>query len=648
MPEHTTPTQNLHQSLLENLALRFPTIDSALAEIAALEAHLTLPKGSIHIISDIHGEHAKLRHVINNASGALRPLVSETFSTTLTSEEQENLISILYYPAEYFDEIHDKLADTPWRRHWIRQILRHQATLIRKLACSYRHRDILERIDTHWREFFTELLDEPISGRPPEYLNTAIDVLIRHERDLAAIRHASRLIRNLTAEEIIVGGDLGDRGPRMDRVTEYLMQQPAVSITWGNHDISWMGACLGSEPLIANLLRISLRYRRLFQLEEGYGLLLLPLEQLAQTIYGEDPAECFYSKGTGLRDPLTVARMQKAIFIIQAKLESQILLRHPEWNLQHRCLLHRINPENGTITIDGKTYPLRDTHLPTIDWSDPYQLSPEENDCITRLRQSFIESSTLWKHMQWLVRNGAMSLVRDQTVTFHGCLPVDDTGAFLHLYIDGKEVAGKEMFTAFEQIIRRSFRKGAARASQPDLDWLWYLWSGPKSPLFGKDRITTFENYFIEDKQTHTEHKNPYFQLIHDHDFCCNVASEIGGNPDALIVNGHVPVKLEKGEHPVKKGGNAVTIDGAFSEAYGDRGYTLVLDPDRIYLAEHHHFESIADALHRGIDIIPKITTLRSHQTPRTVAHTEQGSRIQSQITNLEALIHAYQNGTIR
>ncbi len=633
-------------TLLNALAQNYPTADAALAEAAALHAALALPKGVVHVVSDVHGEYKKLRHIINNASGSLRPLVNDLFKTRLTDEEQQHLLAVLYYPREFIEYKRTELADAGWRRAWVRQTLRLQFELVRVLARNYRRAQVTALLSPEYAELFAELHDEPLTGREQTYVNAMLDAFAAHDRDLAAVRAASRLVRDLTIAEIVVAGDLGDRGPRMDKVLDYLLEQPHVAFTWGNHDASWMGACLGQEALIATVLRISLRYRRLSQLEEGYGLIITPLEKLARTVYADDPAECFKTKGTGLRDDLLMARMQKAIAIIQFKLEGQVALRHPEWQMEARNLLHRINFAAQTIDIDGRIYPLLDAHLPTIDPADPYALSAEERVCMDRLRQSFIASSRLWQHMSFVVRHGAMWLRRDHALIFHGCIPVDEQGEFLSLTVDGHEHAGRALYDALDSVVRRAFRKGA-QAAGADADWLWYLWTGARSPLFGKDRMATFESYFIADKEARKEHKNPYFKLIHDAEFCRRVCTEFGVAEHGLIVNGHVPVKVEKGETPVKTGGGAVTIDGAFSEAYGDRGYTLILAPERVALAEHHHFESIADAITAGADIVPNVSTIRAYDRPRLVADTEEGEATRQRLSALERLVRAYEEGAL-
>jgi fructose-1,6-bisphosphatase-3 len=633
-------------TLLQALAARYPTADLALAEAAALRASLSLPKGVVHVVSDVHGEYKKLRHIINNASGSLRPLVESLFAGEMSAAEIRQLLAVIYYPHEAIEYWRPTLQDHGVRREWVRNILRRQFRIARALVSNRRLRELRELFPAERSELFEELLYEPLTGRGAAFVDDMIETLFLHDRDFSAVRAASRLVRDLSVAEIVVAGDLGDRGPRLDRVIDYLLEQPHVSFVWGNHDASWMGACLGHPALIATVLRISLRYRRLSQLEEGYGVTIAPLEKLARTVYGDDPAECFKTKGTGLRDDLLMARMQKAAAIIQFKLEGQTIRRHPEWELEHRNLLHRINADEGTVEVDGQRHRMLDTRLPTLDPAAPYTLSAEEQACVDRIRQSFVSSSRLWHHMLTVVRHGSMWLRRDQALIFHGCVPVDEDEQPLTLEVDGQACAGRELFDALDRVVRGCFRRGAEQANE-ETDWLWYLWTGPRSPLFGKDRMATFETYFLEDKATHKETKNPYFQLIQSAEFCKRVARDFGVGEDALIVNGHVPVKIEKGEGPVKRGGGAVTIDGAFSEAYGDRGYTLILAPERIAIAEHHHFESISDAITEGADIVPEVTTVRAYDPPRRVADTEEGERLRGRINALEKLADAYESGLL-
>lgn len=632
-------------ALLHALAAQFPTADAASAEAAALQATLGLPKPTIHVISDIHGEYRKLRHVINNASGSLRQLIESLFASSLGDAQRRTLLNVLYYPRETMESLKDSLADASARRSWAKTLLRQQFRIIRALGARYRGGQVSRLFPPSFAELFSELLDEPTLGRGDAYVDAMIDTLSGHGRELAAVRAASRLVRNLSTAELIVAGDLGDRGPRVDRVIDYLMRQPNVSLVWGNHDVSWMGACLGQPALIATVVRFSLRYGRVAQLEEGYGITLQPLEDLARAVYGDDPAERFALKVRG-GDELLLARMQKAIAIMQFKLEAQTSRRHLDWRMEGRNLLHRVDLASGTVEIDGQRHPLLDKRFPTLDPADPYKLSPQEQACLDQLRRAFVSSARFWQHFSFVARRGAMWLKRDDVLIFHACLPVDGNGQPQVLEVEGKPLAGRALMEGLDSVIRRAFRKGAEQMDA-DADWLWYLWAGPRSPLFGKDKIATFESHFVADKHAQHEQKNAYFEFIHNADFVRRVGRDFGMDDDVMIVNGHVPVKIEKGEAPLKRGGNAVTIDGAFSEAYGDHGYTLILAADAIRLAEHHHFESVSDVIQTGADIVPTITTLLAYPKPRTVVDTEEGQTIRQQILALDRLVLAYNEGAI-
>ena len=630
---------------LRCLSRQFRNIDSAMAEIARLSAILTLPKGTIHIISDVHGEDKKLRHVINNASGTLRPLAERLLAAQMSPTEFAEFLTLLFYPAEVADRLEQTLTEPARVRAFAVPALRHQFELVRALAGRYSLKRGMDVFPKEYRELLAEMLHEPTTERGKEFFEAIVDELIRRGKALHLVHVVGRLIRNLAIYELIIGGDCWDRGPRGDRVVDYLRQQPNVSFIWGNHDAAWLGAALGHEALICHVLRVSLRYRRISQLDEGYSVPVTPLEHLAATVYADDPAIHFFPKSDGLRPKLLVARMQKAAAIMQFKLEGQMIARNPQWQMEHRRLLHRINHANGTIQLDGTSYPLRDTHFPTIDPADPYALSADEKRCLARVRQSFVESQKLQEHMRYIVGNGAMHLIRDNHLIFHGCVPCDASGNFLSVPVDGRELSGRPLFEAIENLVLRCL----SRPRACELDFLWYLWSGPRSPLFGKDRIATLERDFVSDSAAHHEEKNPYFKLIHEGWFCDKVLTEFGVDPEqGLIVNGHVPVKIEKGESPLKRSGKAITIDGAFSEAYGDHGYTLVLESDRTILAKHHHFESVEAAIRTGVDIIPSLSVVRAFDAPRRMSDTERGQSWREDIKLLERLIEAYRNNDMR
>jgi len=636
---------DFESATLEPLAREIPNIDSAVAEIARLSAQLTLPKGTIHVISDIHAEDKKLRHIINNASGTLRPLVERLFKDRMPPDQFQEFLTLIFYPAEVVERLEQTLRDPQDQKAYAMRTLRDLFDVVRVLAARRTIEEARRLLPTEYRELLAEILHAPSPEREQDYIEAIVDELVRRGRVLHLIHLTGRVVRNLAIDELIIAGDCWDRGPRGDLVVDYLMQQPNVSFVWGNHDMAWLGACLGHEALICQVLRISLRYRRLLQLEEGYGIPVEPLDLLARTVYPDDPATSFQVRGTGMRESIMMARMQKAAAIMQFKLEGQVIARHPEWHMDHRRLLHRINRKTGTIEVDGLDYPLNDVSFPTIDPSNPYELTAEERLCVRRIRNSLLASQKLWNQMRWMVSLGTMYLRREEHLIFHGCVPVDERGEFLPMLIDGRPYTGIALFKAIENVVYRVL-DGKARG---DLDLLWYLWSGPQSPLFGKDRIATLERDLISDHRPHQETKNTYFRLIHEPWFCDKILAEFGVEPDqGLIVNGHVPVEVEKGESPLKRSGKAITIDGAFSESLGDHGFTLVLEPHRTILARHHHFESVEAAIVRGADIIPSITVVREWDRPRRVADSQRGRRLRSTIAQMERLVEAYRNHELR
>jgi fructose-1,6-bisphosphatase III len=632
-------------TVLRTLQRSYPTLDAAVDRLTRLASEMTMPKGTVHVISDIHGEDRKLRHVINNASGTLRPLVEKRFTGTMPPEELQEFLALLFYPRETLERHAATLAGADGQKAYCRRVLLQLFELVRHLCRRCSPGRTARVLPAEYRELFQEMLHEPDEGHGQAYYDSMIETLVRHGRALTVIRLTVHVVRNLAVDELVIGGDCWDRGPRGDRVVDYLMHQPDVAFTWGNHDAAWLGACLGQEALIAHVLRISCRYRRLSQLEEGYGINLQPLERLARTAYANDPASCYQPKGDGLREKITMARLQKAAAVMQYKLEGQTIARNPQWDLDDRRLLHTIDREAGTVEVDGQAYQLWDTNFPTIDPADPYTLSADERACMARLKTSFLNSQKLWEHMRYLLERGSMYLVRDDNLIFHGCVPVDDQGEFLPLHVDGQERSGRALFDALDGVLARV----TDGATEKDRDLMWYIWCGPRSPLFGKDKIATFEIDLISDAATHNETKNPYFQMIHEASFCDRVLKEFGvDTARGLIVNGHVPVKIDKGESPLKRSGKAITIDGAFSTAYGDHGYTLVLEPDRTVLAKHHHFESVDAAVADGVDIIPEVTVIRHWDTPRRVADTERGAELQREAALLERLVHAYKTNQLR
>lgn len=632
-------------SALEALSHLFPSAAAASVEIACLRALLRLPKGTVHIVTDVHGEGKKLQHVLNNASGSIRPLVEEVFAQRLGAEEKQQLLNVIYYPRQMFEYlgVADSAADADSHAEFVQRTLRRQFAVLVALSRRFTLRQLEQAFPATYRPVFRELFWEAQGGRTIGYIDAMLRSLCEEGTGLDAVHWASRAIRYLSVSEVVVAGDVGDRGARLDKVMDILMRQPRVAVTWGNHDVSWMGASLGHEALIATVLRVSLRYSRVAQLEEGFGISLQPLEKLVRSVYAADPASRFDVRGECLRESSLMRRMQKAVAILQFKLEAQVIARHPEYRMQHRALIERIDLQAGKVVLDGRAYPLTDTAFPTLDPHRPSILSAEEESCIALLKKSFLESEPLRRQMMFLARHGSSYLIRDGHLIFHGCVPVDEDGGFLSMAIDGAPRAGRALFDALDAVVHRAFRDRVPE----DADLLWYLWTGPLSPMFGKDKMSTFETYYIADEATHREAKNSYYRLIDGSEFCKRVLQEFGVELErGLIVNGHV--RLKEGEEPLKESGQAIAIDGGFSESYGDRGYTLILDSAGTHLAEHHHFESVVEALTRGADIIPQMRPIRRFSTPRLVADTENGDLMQNRIFMLERLISAYREDALR
>lgn len=622
---------------LRALARQYPDEESVLGAMTALSLARALPAETIHVVSDVHGEANKLSHVIRNASGSLRPRVGALFDGERDQASIDELLSIIYYPREALLAALSRRE--PAAQHaFVRETVAALARVARSLAERRSVRALAGVVPDGYVDVFRELVLRDGAARD-DVVDALVVPHLAVDGGLRVVRTLSRAVRNLAVDELIVAGDLGDRGPRIDAVIALLKEQPRVSIAWGNHDASWLGACLGQQACVATVVRISLRYGRTAQLEEGYGIPLGPVERLAREVYGDDPCERFQPKAHDLRDAPLLAKMQKAIAIVEQKLVAQTSRRNPAFGLGGRELLHAISRDRATVVLDGVSHPMRDRRLPTVDPDDPYALSPAERACIDQLTASFVASPRLWDHMQFVADRGSMLLLRDDVAIFHGCVPCDEAGELATVDVLGRPLRGRALLDELSVAVHR-----AVREQRPlDLDLLYWLWAGPTSPLFGKDKMATFEGYFIADETTHHETKNPYFKLIHERDFALSVLAELG-LPTGLIVNGHVPVKLDRGEEPVKRSGLAVTIDGAFSEAYGDRGYTLILDQHGTHLARHHHFESVEETILRGADIVPVISTVRRFERARRVADTREGKELDAELEVLGDLLLAYRD----
>ncbi|MDR8390285.1 fructose-1,6-bisphosphatase [Aliifodinibius sp. S!AR15-10] len=641
---------------LKLLAKQYPSIQAASTEIINLSAILELPKGTEHFISDIHGEYESFLHVLRNGSGSIKRRIGEIFEDRLTAHEKQNLATLIYYPEEKMAMILKEIDDP---EEWYRQTLFHLIKLCRVYSSKYTRNKVRKALPQDFSYIIEELLheQESIKNRQ-EYYSSIIDSIIETDRAGAFIVALSRLIQRLTIARLHVIGDVYDRGPGAHIIMDKLMEYHAVDFQWGNHDIVWMGAAAGSEACIANVIRVSLRYANMETLENGYGISMLPLISLAVDVYGDDPCSQFQPKNAQEEftenEQMLMAQMQKAISIIQLKLEGQIIQRRPQYQMDDRLLLDKINYEDGTVQVGDKTYPMLDTHFPTIDPENPYELSDQEKAVMEKLRLSFKNSERLQEHVRFLFSKGSMYLTYNGNLLYHGCIPMTRNGHLRHFTFDGVAHSPKSFMDRLDRLARQGyFAKDDPEKKQYGKDTMWYLWSGSQSPLFGKDKMATFERYFIEDPATHQEQMNPYYDFRTDEEVMEKILEEFGIDPDTgHVINGHVPVKVKKGESPVKGGGKLLVIDGGFAKAYqaktGIAGYTLIFNSYGLILAAHEPFESRQKAIEQEVDIHSETKILEQNTERIRVADTDNGKEIQHKIDDLKRLLEAYRSGLIK
>ena len=641
---------------LKLLSKQYPSIRSASTEIINLSAILELPKGTEHFISDIHGEYEAFSHVLRNGSGSIKRRIEEVFEFTLDDREKRNLATLIYYPEQKLPILLKEIDNPP---EWYRKTLFQLIKLCRIYSSKYTRSRVRKMLPPDFNYIIEELLHEQESTRNrQEYYSSIINTIIKTGRAGAFITALAQLIQRLMIAQLHVIGDVYDRGPGAHLIMDELMDYHAVDFQWGNHDIVWMGAAAGSEACIANVIRVSLRYANMETLENGYAISMLPLVSLAVDLYGDDPCSLFRPKdgGDGVfteNEQQLMARMQKAITIMQLKLEGQIIKRRPQYMMADRLLLDKIDHENNTVTFGGKAYPLKDSRFPTVDPNDPYSLSDAEKAVMDKLKLSFKNSERLQKHVRFLFSKGGMYLAVNNNLLYHGCIPMANNGKLRHFTLDGKDHGPKGFMDRLERLARQGyFAKDDPGKKQYGMDTMWYLWSGSQSPLFGKDKMATFERYFIDDETTHTEQMNPYYKYRSQSEVADKILQEFGVDTEkGHIINGHVPVKVKKGESPVKAGGKLLVIDGGFARAYqsktGIAGYTLIFNSYGLLLAAHQPFESTDKAIEEELDIHSK-TKILEHNTRRIrVADTDSGTVIRSRITDLEKLLKAYRLGLI-
>ena len=644
---------------LQLLSHSFPTIADASTEIINLEAILNLPKGTEHFLADLHGEYEAFQHVLRNASGAIKRKVNEIFGNTLRENEKKELCTLIYYPEQKLELIKGVETDIDdWYVITLNQLVR----VCQNVSSKYTRSKVRKALPKEFSYIIQELLHE--SSMVPNkqaYINVIISTIISTRRADDFIIALCQLIQRLTIDTLHVLGDIFDRGPAPHRIMDILCNYHNFDVQWGNHDILWMGAAAGNECCMANVLRLAMRYGNLSVLEDGYGINLLPLATFAMETYAEDSCslfgpkvegqECTYNEKT-LR---MIAQMHKAISIIQFKLEAEIISRRPEFGMENRKLLHLVDFERGVFVYEGKEYPLRDVNFPTIDPADPYRLSDEERELMHRIHSSFMNSEKMKKHMRCLFTYGGMYLVCNSNLLYHASVPLNADGSFKHVRIGQKEYWGRKLLKKTDQLIRTAyFDEDGSDEKQFALDYVWYMWCGPDAPSFDKDKMATFERYFVADKTLHKETKGHYYALRNEAEVCDRILEEFGvkPGPHSHIINGHVPVKTIKGEKPIKADGKLLVIDGGFSKAYqpetGIAGYTLVYHSHGLQLVQHEPFQSRQKAIEEGQDIKSTTLVVEFNSQRMMVKDTDKGSELVTQIQDLMKLLVAYRTGLIK
>ncbi len=639
---------------LKSLARQYPNIAAASTEIINLQAILNLPKGTEHFLTDIHGEYEQFAHVLKNGSGAVRRTIDEVFENALSNKDKKSLATLIYYPVEKLDIViseEDNLED------WYKITLHRLVQITKKVASKYTRSKVRKALPKDFAYIIEELITEKADISDKEgYYNEIIHTIIRIGRAQDFIIALSNLIQRLVIDHLHIVGDIFDRGPGPHIILDTLINYHSVDIQWGNHDILWMGAACGQLACIATVIRIAARYGSLDTLEDGYGINLIPLATFALDTYSNTNCDTFsikYNTDYNTKDLSLDMKIHKAIAIMQFKLEGQVIMKHPEFLMDDRLLLDKIDYEKKTVMAYGKEYPMNDTDFPTIDPKNPYALTPDEEQVMERIRQAFLKCEKLQKHVRFLYSNGGLYKVYNSNLLYHGCMPMDGEGNFLSVDVDGKDYQGKQLYDILDNYARKGYyAKNDPAEMRKAQDYIWYIWAGPNSPVFGKDKMTTFERYFIEDKETHKETKNAYYSLLDHEDILNKILDEFElDTRKSHIVNGHVPVELKKGESPIKCDGKLLIIDGGFSKAYqsktGIAGYTLVANSHGMRLVAHEPFESMEAAVLHESDIFSDSTVIEVAPVRIRVSDTDIGRELKDQIKQLELLLQAYQDGII-
>ncbi len=635
---------------LKLLAKEYPTVRLACSEIINLRAIMGLPKGTEYFFSDLHGEYEAFLHLLKSSSGIIREKIRQTFGYIISEEEQMELANLIYYPDRAMNKMTLAGKNTEdWQKVTIYRLVR----ICKEVSSKYTRSKVRKKMPLEFTYAIDELLhvddnDENKKVYYSEIIQTILDVEIADKFIIALCE----LIQNLTIDNLHIIGDIFDRGPRADIIMNALMRFHDVDIQWGNHDISWMGAATGNLASICVVLRIAISYNSFDVLEDGYGINLRPLSMFAANVYRDDPCLRFQPKILDENiydavDPGLAAKMHKALAVMQFKMEGQIIKRHPDYQMEERMLLNHVNFEKGTVSIGGKEYPMLDMNFPTVDPKDPLRLTAEEEELLNTLALSFKHSELLHRHIKFLYSHGALYKCCNSNLLYHGCIPMKKDGSFDEMVIDGVSYSGKALMDFIDQRIQKAYFLPETDPEKAKCrDFIWYLWCGAKSPVFGKDRMTTFEHYFVEDKATHKENMNPYYRLSQEEEYCDKILKEFGlPTKGSHIINGHVPVKIKDGETPVKAGGKLYVIDGGLSKAYqsktGIAGYTLIYNSHHLALAEHKSFDPTKENT-------PKVSIVEKMKRRVMVADTDMGVILAAQIEDLKELVHAYREGILK
>lgn len=652
------------ENIIENierlrlLSDKYPNIQNASTELINLNAICNLPKGTEHFISDLHGEFETFRHIMNNASGTIREKVDLIYDSILSSSERDKLSTLIYYPQEKLSEITAEGGNTA---EWYSITLNRLIEVCRLVSSKYTRSKVRKALPEDFAYIIEELLHNNLNDNNKVfYYKNIIDTIIKIDRADAFIVALCSTIKRLAVDHLHIVGDIFDRGSRADLILDYLMDYHSLDIEWGNHDVLWMGAASGSEACIAVALNNSINYNNFQFLEEGYGINLRPLALFSAETYKNSEIDCFIpnsinnSEKYSLNDVNITAKMNKAITVIRLKLEGQIIKRHPEFNMNDRLILDKIDYDKASVNINGKTYKMKDSYFPTVDKYNPYELSAEETVLINQLKSAFLHSEKLQKHMEFLYNNGSLYKIYNSNLLLHGCIPLNKDGSLMEFKINDFDFYGKELLDYMDFLARTSYYSNQNSAEKLNgQDYLWFLWCGKNSPLFGKDKMTTFERLFIDDSKTWEEEKNAYYKFSERQDGCIKLLKAFGLKSDySHIINGHVPVRSKDGQKPIRANGRLIVIDGGFCKAYqpttGIAGYTLIYNSYGIRLCAHEPFGGIELAVKNNTDIHSTSVISEKVVDRIKVGQTDKGKQILSTINDLNLLISAYRQGLIK